>query len=332
MRVEKIIDNTIWDAWQNTNCVHASFTQSFAWGDILISEGKKVERLAVVEGETWLLAAQVVYEKLPFGNNYAFCPKGPVVPKTKGAVDALTLEELKKYLTATGALFLRIEPEQALPPSFTDWQQSIDVNPRATSVLDLHQMEPELLAHMHAKTRYNINLAQKKNVRITTDKHFDVFWKLMKETGQRDHFSLHKEAHYRAIFASPLVQQYTAWIGEAPAATAVAAAYGDTFTYVFGASSYDLRKYMAPQLLQFEMIKAAKAQGYGWYDFFGIAPRANQEPSEYVYDEKHQYAGVTRFKLGFGGITVASPGTLDLPMQAKKYMVYRLFRFLRRLV
>jgi lipid II:glycine glycyltransferase (peptidoglycan interpeptide bridge formation enzyme) len=85
-------------------------------------------------------------------------------------------------------------------------------------------------------------------------------------------------------------------------------------------------------LLQWEGIRLGKKLGYTHYDFFGIAPACKGERGEYVYDEKHQYAGVTRFKLGFGGEVVEHPGTFDLILQPMKYKVYQLFRTLRRLV
>jgi lipid II:glycine glycyltransferase (peptidoglycan interpeptide bridge formation enzyme) len=110
------------------------------------------------------------------------------------------------------------------------------------------------------------------------------------------------------------------------------------YTYLYGASDHEFRDYMSPLLLQWTAVARAKAAGATQYDFFGIAPpresrNVNRESRElYEYDPKHQYAGVTRFKLGFGGSVVEAPGTFDLILQPGKYKVYQLLRKLRRLV
>ena len=40
----------------------------------------------------------------------------------------------------------------------------------------------------------------------------------------------------------------------------------------------------------------------------------------------HPWAGVTRFKLGFGGRAVDYPGTFDLPLNRLWYTLYSLVR------
>jgi lipid II:glycine glycyltransferase (peptidoglycan interpeptide bridge formation enzyme) len=191
---------------------------------------------------------------------------------------------------------------------------------------------------MHQKTRYNIRLAEKKNVKIVSEKNYETFIALMKKTGERDGFRLHEEKHYRAIFDSNFSLQLTAQVDGKDVATAVFVGSGNTFTYLYGASDHEYRALMAPYLLQWEGMKLGKKMGYTKYDFFGIAPpresrNVNRESRElYEYDPKHQYAGVTRFKLGFGGSVVEAPGTFDLILQPGKYKVYQLLRKLRRLV
>ena len=53
--------------------------------------------------------------------------------------------------------------------------------PQTTLVLDLTKTEEQLLQAMHAKTRYNIRLAEKKGVKIVeagADR-FEEFWQLL---------------------------------------------------------------------------------------------------------------------------------------------------------
>ena len=325
MKILNITNQEWWDGWLKSNSQHNAFAQSWAWGDILIAEGKRVERLAVVEGDTVLAQAQIVYSGLPFGWQYAFCPCGPV-HSLQSAVQSY--KALSEYLKNKNCIFFRIEPDTPLPtPHSLLLKKTIDINPPATLILDLNKSEEELLAGMHQKTRYNIHLAEKKDLKISDAKNLEVFWNLMNKTGSRDKFSLHHKSHYEKVLASPMVFQLTAYEKEVPVAVAIFAKFGNTLTYLYGASDYAHRDLMAPYLLQWEGIKMGKKNNCEWYDFFGVAPVIDGN-----YDLKHQYAGVTRFKLGFGGVPQQSAGTWDVVIDNTKYKLYNFLRKLRRLI
>ena len=82
-----------------------------------------------------------------------------------------------------------------------------------------------------------------------------------------------------------------------------------------------LREVMAPQALHWQAIQDAKFWGYTDYECWGVAPEGAED---------HAWAGITRFKRGFGGRYVSYPGTYDLPLDRFWYTVYafaRRFRF-----
>ena len=59
--------------WQETTLrLKAPFAQSWQWGDILIAEGKQVDRLAVEKDGEIVTVAQVIYMPLILGWRYAF--------------------------------------------------------------------------------------------------------------------------------------------------------------------------------------------------------------------------------------------------------------------
>ena len=321
MKILNIANQNQWDGWLKNHSQHNPFTQSWAWGDILLAEGKQVERLAVMEDDKVLAQAQIVYNNLPFGWRYAFCPQGPVSEKLE------TYQYLLDYLKNKNCIFFRVESTSMIRDSKFTIHRSIDINPPSTLILDLKKSEEELLAGMHQKTRYNIHLAEKKDLKINNEKNLEVFWSLMNQTGSRDKFKLHAKNHYNLVLNSPLTFQLTAYLNNTAVATAVFAKFGDTFTYLYGASDYEHRHLMAPYLLQWEGIKMGKSNGCQRYDFFGVAPVKDGN-----YNQNHQYAGVTRFKLGFGGTSHEAPGTFDLVINNKKYSFYSLMRKLRRLV
>ncbi|MDP3244467.1 MAG: peptidoglycan bridge formation glycyltransferase FemA/FemB family protein [bacterium] len=222
--------------------------------------------------------------------------------------------------------------------------------PKQTLISDLLLDENVLFSQMHEKTRYNIRLALRHGVKVQSairqpaDKmqnDFDSFWKLLQGTAKRDRFKTHSQDYYRKMMETlggssptPLkvrggeggvmnVQLWLAYVKEEVVAGAIVAYFGDTATYLHGASSYVHRNLMAPNLLHWEIMKAAKQEGYKKYDFWGI-------------DEK-KWPGLTRFKKGFAntaspGRSVGSghiinyPGTFDLPINKFWYKLYRLGR------
>ncbi len=334
LRIETKFD--LPNSWLKENIERPPFCQSFEWEEILSREGKNSERLVIFYNDELIAMALIEYQNILFGWRYAFCPKGPIVKISKSEFQISKIFELiNEYLKLKKCIFFRIEPftvEELIQNSKLKILKSIDVNPRATLILDMNKIPDDLLGAMHQKTRYNINLAQKKNLRVSDDKNADLFMDLMKRTAKRDKFRLHEERHYHEIIFSPLTHQLTVYFESKPIATAVFAGFGDTFTYVFGASDYEHRSLMAPYLIQWEGIKMGQRYGYKFYDFFGVAPRVNkQEEKDYAFDPKHQYAGVTRFKQGFGGEYFETPGTFDLVITPWKFKLYRILRAIRRI-
>ncbi|MDO8626492.1 MAG: peptidoglycan bridge formation glycyltransferase FemA/FemB family protein [Candidatus Magasanikbacteria bacterium] len=320
------------EQWNNIffeNKMEVSFLQSFAWGEILKSEEKMVERLIIEdENKTPILVAQIILTKI-LGKKYAFCPGGPILKLTinkEQLTNAYLI--LLEYFRKNKIIFFRIEPGELLIANCSLLiKKTIDITPRATTLLDLKKSEAVLLEAMHEKARYNIRLAEKKDLRLAVGKDAKVFLELITETAGRDNFSLHDTAHYQAILNSPLSRQLTLFTSEgAPAATGIWVGYGQTFTYLFGASRYKLRNLMAPHLIQWEAIKLGKKLGYNYYDFFGITPPSATNPNQ------HPYAGVTRFKINFGGYTAEKPGTFDLIISPLQYRIYEALRAVRRLV
>jgi len=294
------------------------FTQEWEWGEVLERDGEEVERMAVKDDQI-VATAQVVYRKLPFGWPYAFCPKGPIFV---GQQSSEAYKLLLAYLRKKNCVFFRCEPT-FLPKEIKAGKVK-DVNPSHTYILDLRGSD--LMSDMKKNTRYCIRLAERQNLRIVNEKNLAVFWALMQKTMARDNFSTHHKKHYESVLEHTGVLQLTAYLDRIPVASAFFLGAGDTFTYLFAASDYTYHKLSASYILQWEAIQLAKKLGYKFYDFFGVAPGVIKD-GEYVYDHKHRYAGITKFKLGFGGAHQASLGTFDIILDKKKYWFYKTLRF-----
>ncbi|MFH1427555.1 MAG: peptidoglycan bridge formation glycyltransferase FemA/FemB family protein [Patescibacteria group bacterium] len=304
---------------------HSQFLQSYEWGEFQEKVGNKIIRVGVEDNGKIIAAATLIKKTLPMGKSYFYCPRGPI-GQTARQLDTRQLEflfnEVEKIAKKEDAIFLRFEPANNLRMKNEEFRiiNTIDVQPSKTLILNLEKSEDGLLKQMHQKTRYNIRLAEKKGVKIVEAQNFAIyfenFWQLMRETVVRDNFRLHGKDYYQKMLEVNFIKLYLAEFEGKVIAGSIMAFFGDTVTYLHGASSNQYRNVMAPYLLQWHGLKLAKEMGYKYYDFFGI-------------DEK-KWPGVTRFKKGFGGQEIKYPGTFDLVFENGWYRIYKVFRTLRR--
>lgn len=288
------------------------FLQSWEWGEFQKAVGESVRREEVNEAGEVVGVAQWLDRKLPMFGSYAFCPKGPIG---------------KNSLEGHGQqVFLRIEPEDKILIQQT--QKSIDVNPAHTFISHLSAEEDMLLANMHQKTRYNIRVAKKHGVEIDLSvRDFDSVWRLFEQTSSRGQFRLHAKPYYQKMIACLQEGACQAFLATASHGGKVIASnimidFGDTRTYLHGASSNEDRNLMGPYLLHWELMRQAKEKGLSHYDWWGVAPQG--APPD------HPWAGISRFKRGFGGEEVGSLGTHDKVLKRLPYYVYQLARRVRR--
>ncbi len=318
-----------WDQ-RAVSVAHATFLQSWAWGEGQAALGKKVRRFFVEEKGEMVFIAQAIEERRR-GVAYWFIPGGPI-----GLTPELGKREweevvllLKHELLRGTAVFLRVEPllevldkEYVSVPS--PWIKKPSFNPAIRWMIDLRgATEAKVLSAMEQKTRYNTRLGEKYKVATrlsTSEQDFAVFLTLTHEMAKRNKITVHSDSYLRATFfamvkagiAKLRVAEYQ---GEILAAS-IEVAFGDTVTYLHGASTSKMRDIKAPNVLQWQAIREALQQGYAWYDFGGCNPVEVNDP---LY--KKSLEGVTRFKEGWGGERVRMAGTFVVPR----------WEFLRRL-
>lgn len=349
MQLSLITDSAVWDRYLTQAVATAPFSQSAGWGEVLVKAGRRLERLAVLLDRQPILLAQVVFKPILGPWWYALSPQGPVFVAAKAidadASQAAILEKdlvaaaalVGNYLRKQGCLGWQVEPAALAPLHGFSLRRVPDINPPATLVMPLTRLGPQWLADFSSKTRYNIRLAERHGLLARRAKDFSVFWGLFTATAKRDSFPLYPRPVYEAVWASPALHQITIYKGEMPLSVAGWWYWNQTLVYLYGGSDHRYREYMAPSLLQWEGIKLASELGATSYDFFGLAPtaappQARREFSapSYPFDKKHRYAGLTRFKLGFGGIVKEDPGTFVWPLRPALYNVYRARRAMRR--
>ena len=358
MQISKISNKIKWNQYAGS-FKQSQFLQSWEWGELQKSIGRKVWRLGIEKNGKLVDAAQVIKHNLPFGKSYLYAPRieGEQTPShTTGQALVRFQGELEKIAKQENSIFLKIEPTNKfrIPNSEFRILQTKPVQPQTTLYLNLTKSEKEILSSMHQKTRYNIRLAEKRGVTVKESNNINDFLKLNRETTARDKFKSHPDEYYQKMFnvlgnyqLSIINYQchlklFTAYYKDKPITSNLIIFFNNTATYAHGASSNEHRNLMAPHLLQWETIKYAKSQGYKWYDFRGINPSdknlsnlkarfANLAPRKTWFNPSWQ--GITRFKRGFmsdsTGKEITYPGCYDLIFQPKWYNLYKIVKYLK---
>ena len=341
-----IIKKEEWNEFVAVN--GGGFLQSYEWGNFQQMSGHDVTRVIVKESGLIMLAAQIFKYALPLGKSYLYIPYGPVFNLSQDSRDRevfnFLIAELKKLASKeSGVIFLKVEMDKEwgeIDPIAAGFRKSEkDVQARETMIVDLTSPEEDMLARMKQKTRYNIKIAQKHNVKIVSldSAQMDpkIFVSLLEETAMRNGFRTHGGKYYLDMMdlflgkpvspqANSLSQKlYFAYYKGDVSAAALVVFFGGRATFLHGASSGQYRNIMAPYLLHWEIMRDAKRLGFAEYDFWGIVtPRTDK-------NQVKKWLGFSRFKEGFGGRVAEYPGAYDLVFNKLWYNVYRIVRRIR---
>jgi lipid II:glycine glycyltransferase (peptidoglycan interpeptide bridge formation enzyme) len=293
-----------YNRWVKTH-PHGSLWQSLEWKKFQEALGRETRLYAVLERREILASALVVIDRTSFGMSTWDCAKGPL--GASGHADRLG--EMMNTIVADArkdrcmSLFFSPSELQAIPSARLSMRPSHRCEQApATRILDLAQPEDAILAQMHQKGRYNIRVAQKHGVRVEESTDVDAFYRLLKETGERDAFGIRPKRHYetflKALPDSFLLLAYGP-AGKETIAGLMGTAWNGTGIYYYGASSYAHRMLMAPYLLQWTAMTRFKAAGCLSYDLLGISsPGASADDP---------WTGISVFKEKFGGRVVSYP-------------------------
>lgn len=273
---------------------------------------------------------------LPVVGSYLYFPRGPVTDPAHARMDRLA-QELFEIAEKTDIHWIRIELPAA--KSVDQLQAFIgkkivkaphDMQPQETFVIDIAKDTETLLAEMKPKTRYNIRLAEKKGVRVftTREKQYqEKFLDLIEATADRKEITPHPRAYYENFFSSfseDVCQLFVAEYEGRVVAANMMIVFGTWAYYLHGGTDHAYREAMAPYLLQWRQICAAKELGCEQYDFGGVRI-ATQKTGDSAW------AGITRFKQGFSTVTepLLFAGTYDIVLDSAAYFLYEYLRLLK---
>jgi peptidoglycan pentaglycine glycine transferase (the first glycine) len=306
------------------NFPEAHFMQTGEWGLLKSSFGWDVSR--IINSTS---GAQILLRRLPFGFTIAYLPKGPL-----GEDFANIWPEVDQICRQHRVIFLKVEIDnwqdepldsEAKFPGFITSQ--FNIQPPNTIIINLEQDESIVLQKMRQKTRYNINLAAKKEVSVSKWNDIATFHSMITITGGRDGFGVHSQDYYQRVYdlfhPAGMCELLVAKYGDQPLAALMVFARGKRSWYVYGASSDQERNRMPAYLLQWEAIRWARNRGCQVYDLWGI-PDQDQDILEANFLNRNDGLwGVYRFKRGFGGESKRAHQALDKVYIPILYSIYQ---------
>ncbi len=272
---------------------------------------------------------------LPFKQHLLYAPE---IPFEKRALPALikNTRQLSRHQNVFVTRLEFLEPwsgDKCAILSHLGLVRSFEeIQPEFRQWVDLDPDEPAILAQMKQKGRYNIHLAKKHDIKVTTETDPQIFLKLFRATARRDGFSIRADHYYidliETLQSAKMGELRVAWYNQTPLAALIVSYYDGLASYLYGASSSLKRELMAPYLLHWEAMREAKKRGCHTYDLLAIAPFANSIPHTSNFVLQKKYAGITRFKQQFGGRPVHLLGSWDLVYNP---LIYQTFRFLENI-
>lgn len=323
IHISRDAEHPDWDAFlKRTPGGHHA--QTSLWAQLKAQLGWEVARVIAIREGHIVAGAQMLIRPLALVGAVGYVPKGPVCAEEDPELAGLILHELHRVARTCHVHYLAVQPPNnghALVSRLLGWgspPSAIPVGqPTATLLLDLAKDLDGILADMHASTRYNIRLGLRRGVVVRQGRERDLptFWRLLEATGRRQGFAPEHETYlsqmYRLLAPRGWLRLFIAeYQGEAVSA-ALLIAFGDTVFYKRGAWSGRHGKHHPNEVLQWELIQWAKAQGYRTYDFEGIEPACARAVLRGETIPESLSRTVTSFKLGFGGRVALFPGVYD---------------------
>ena len=321
-------------------------TQSFEWGEFKQRTGTTLVRLGKFNEDVLSEAFQLTLHHLPFGGyTIGYLPR--ITSLTQEVFETLIKIGLERK-----CLFIKIEPmvlksesekiaslEKAAAEFNLKFIKAKPILPPFTFYLDLTKSDEELMKNMHEKTRYNIRVSQKHNVKVRIGETVDdlsIFLNLQRQTAKRNNFSVHDDSYFltmrEALKDKLMFYQLIAEIEKPegymtptdksiaslffkkntlPLSSITLFRFKDVIYYPYGGSTLFFKEKMANHAVHWAAIQLGKKLGCKTYDFWGCLGE-NPNPRD-------PWFGFHKFKQGFGGQLISFCDSYDLVFHHKIY-------------
>ncbi|MFA5878531.1 MAG: peptidoglycan bridge formation glycyltransferase FemA/FemB family protein [Candidatus Staskawiczbacteria bacterium] len=344
--IKEIESKAVWEDFLE-KCEEKTFLQSWNGGEFQKVQGNnKIWRLGMYE-DNQLQGVSLVRKISARRGKFLFIPHGPLVIKNKELLFTALIKELIVLAKKEKASFIRVssfwerdDENTALFKKLRFIKAPMHMHAEITWELDITPTEEQLLSGMRKTTRYLIKQAQK-NPDIKIEKSEDIedikkFLPVYRETARRHHFTEYSEDYLRTQFSAfsgdKQIQFFFGKYKGEIISSAIFVFWQNCAFYHHSGSLVKYSKIPMNYLLQWEAIKEAKTRGCRIYNFWGISPGIKTE--EDAKNSSHPWAGLSLFKMGFGGYRRELVKTQDLiisPAYWINYAIEKLRKIKRRL-
>lgn len=272
--------------------------------------------------KTWQYMAIVEHGKLA---DRLYCPYGPVAKDKRSLKSALA--DLKSEAVLRGLDFVRVEPKGNFTPddlrNMGLVRSSHDVQPSSTVVNDVSQPPDKIMADLSQTARRYARKADAAGVTYSLSynpadiKFFlGLIHNVAQRTGMRPMSDLYFEILAKTLFPTHYAGMLFAELDGQKIAAIIFYLDGKSMYYAHAANDSDYRQISPSYGLGRFALLFAHEHGCQRFNWYGVAPE--NSPRD------HRWAGLSQFKLSFGGTRQSYLGTWELPVKKIKYRLYRI--------
>jgi peptidoglycan pentaglycine glycine transferase (the first glycine) len=317
-------EDSHWDSFV-LNTPHGHHEQTSLWARVKEVYGWKSIRIVARYGDEIQGGVQALLRPIGKWGSVAYVSRGPVIKTGREILCESLLRELGSILSKHRVVYLALTlpySGHVYEPVLLKLNYSLlpPVIPpsgimTATSILDLTPDTDVLLQRMRKTTRYNIKYGFRTGVTVRegTGKEIATFQKLMyvlcqrrgvsPSPSQKDFFD-----NLWGIFSPQgLMKLFLAEYQGSVVSAMLTFAYGNSFkTWKFGWSGEHAQCH-PNEVLHWEMIQWAKANGFQYFDFVSVNPVIARQLIPKENTKCWLNDGSSYFKLGFGGEVILLP-------------------------
>jgi lipid II:glycine glycyltransferase (peptidoglycan interpeptide bridge formation enzyme) len=321
-KLSTVLTDPVWDSFV-VGRPDGHHVQTSLWAQLKAFFGWDAMRLIVTRDDDIVAGAQLLLRRFPLVGAVGYVSRGPLLVETDKALAKLVVQALQEICQMQRILFLVVQPardDTAVAPILlkSGFQPSArQVAPTATILIDLSQELDDILAQMHKKTRYGIRRAQREGivVRQGGKEDLDACYQLIVATARRNQFTPFPKSYYEEMWRLFAPHGYITLFlaqfkGELVSAHLVIP-FGDTLLSKMAFWSGEHGKLKPNELLEWEVIQWAKAQGYRYYDFEGINLKTARLVQEGKPLPESLQQTAASFKLGFSRQIGFFPGAYE---------------------
>ena len=345
--VRRVCENDInkyYDFFKKSENSH--FLQSLEWKDF--KNAQKSFALICEDDDEEVIGVMLMFvQKVRRTDKiFLYAPRGPVCSRDNTKALSELLAEAEVISKEIGAYKLTLDPDITLEDN-KPWLDFFDrkgaeigenstdnaiLQPLAVYRIDVNKTDDELMAMFHSKARYSVRTALKSGAvcRLGTREDIPTFCSLLESTAKRDGFTARNEEYFTDMLDAFGEEMFKLFIVEyegKPIAGSVLLACAGKSWHMYAGSNDEAKETMPNFLMQWEMMRWSRDNGYFLYDMRGIAGEG---------DKLTPIEGLVRFKKRFGGELVSFVGRIDViydkSANRKVKALQKLFKIARKML